>query len=120
VGVVAQRLLRTVCPHCRAQYYPPADFLEMIHYRGDRRRQFVRGEGCRQCHDTGFRGRTGIYEILGASRQMRELISKEPDLDRIRECHARQNGTFLLEEGIRLAEAGKTSLDEVIRVTFVE
>ena len=91
----------------------------MIHYRGDRRPQFVRGEGCRQCYDTGFRGRTGIYEMLVASREMRELISKEPDLDGIRDCHARQGGTLLLEEGIRAAEAGKTSLDEVIRVTFV-
>jgi type IV pilus assembly protein PilB len=120
VGVVAQRLLRTVCPHCRTQYYPMAEFLEMIHYRGDRRRQFVRGEGCRQCYDTGFRGRTGIYEILVATRELRESITKEPDLDRLRECHLRQGGSVLLEEGIRLAEEGRTSLDEVIRVSFVE
>ncbi|HUG89651.1 MAG TPA: ATPase, T2SS/T4P/T4SS family [Planctomycetaceae bacterium] len=120
VGVVAQRLLRTICPQCRTQYYPPAEVLEMIHYRGDRRRQFVRGEGCRQCFDSGFKGRTGIYEILAATRELRELILKAPDLDRLRDCHLRQGGSLLLSEGIRLAEDGMTSLDEVIRVTFVE
>ena len=71
VGVLAQRLVRNVCPQCRTTYYPQADLLEAIHYEGDRRRAFVRGRGCEKCHDTGCRGRTGIYELLVCDQEMR-------------------------------------------------
>jgi len=54
VGVVAQRLIRTVCPTCKTFSYPSRELLETIHYQGDQRRSFVRGEGCPKCHDTGF------------------------------------------------------------------
>ena len=120
VGVIAQRLVRTVCPHCKAPYYPPAEILEMIHYEGDRRRQFNRGEGCSECHDTGFRGRNGIYEVLSCNPEMRDLISNEASVDALRACHRKMNGETLLQVGIRLAEAGKTSLDEIIETAFFE
>ncbi len=120
VGVIAQRLVRNICPHCRAPYYPPAEILEMIHYEGDRRRQFVRGEGCNECHDTGFRGRTGIYEVLTCTPAMRELISNEASVDAVRACHRQAGGETLLHSGIRLAESGRTSLDEIIGTAFFE
>ena len=120
VGVIAQRLVRTICQNCRTQYYPPAEYLEMLHYEGDKRRQFVRGEGCEQCFDTGHRGRRGVYEVLVATRELRELINDGADLEAIRKCHAQQGGTFLLQEGIRTAEQGLTSLEEVTRVAFFE
>ncbi|MBC8870175.1 MAG: Flp pilus assembly complex ATPase component TadA [Planctomycetes bacterium] len=120
VGVIAQRLVRTICQNCRTQYYPPAEYLEMLHYEGDKRRQFVRGEGCEQCFDTGHRGRRGVYEVLVATRELRELINDGADLEAIRKCHAQQGGTFLLQEGIRVAEQGLTSLEEVTRVAFFE
>ena len=120
VGVIAQRLIRTICPHCQTQYYPPAEFLEMLHYKGDQRRQFSRGEGCRHCYDTGCKGRLGIYEVLTTTPELRQIIGENPDLRAIHECHRRQGGTSLLEEGIRRAEEGKTSLDEVMQVVFFE
>ncbi len=120
VGVIAQRLVRTVCPDCRAPYYPPAQTLDLIGYSGDRRRQFIRGEGCRQCFDTGFRGRTGVYEVLLATREIRELISRDPDLEKLRALNQQTGGASLLEEGLRLAEEGRTSLDEVMRVALVD
>jgi len=119
-GVIAQRLVRTICQKCRSQYYPPAEFLEMLHYEGDKRRQFVRGEGCEECFDTGHRGRRGVYEVLVITRELRELITHGADLEAIRKCHVQQGGTFLLQEGIRVAEQGLTSLDEVMRVAFFE
>lgn len=76
IGVVAQRLVRTVCPKCRNAYYPSDDLLNVLHYKGDKRRSFVRGEGCRECHDTGFRGRTGIYEVLSVDAELRDLIGR--------------------------------------------
>jgi type IV pilus assembly protein PilB len=120
LGVVAQRLVRLVCSKCRRPYFPPAEYLEMIHYRGDVRQAFNRGEGCPQCFDTGFQGRQGIYEVLRVTPEMRRVITSSPELDALRQCHRQQGGTFLLEEGIRLAEQGATSLEEVVRVAFVE
>ena len=120
VGVVAQRLVRTVCPDCRTFMYPTAELLETIHYKGDKRRSFVRGAGCPKCHDTGFQGRVGIYEVMPIEREMRELISEGATVDLIRDCHRSGGGRTLLEEGIRHAEAERTSLEEVMRVAYFE
>lgn len=120
VGVVAQRLVRQVCPECRIQYYPSTEVLDTVGYSGDRRRQFVKGEGCRICFDTGFQGRTGVYEVLTVTRAMRELISTQPELERLRSLHAEEGGSTLLSEGIRVAEEGKTSLSEVMRIAFCD
>ncbi len=120
VGVIAQRLVRTICPNCRSHYYPSADYLKMLNYQGDLRRSFHRGEGCAQCFDTGFRGRIGVYEVLTVNREIRELISNEPNVDRLREAHRRNGGLTLMSEGMRMAEAGSTSLDEAARVAFTD
>ena len=120
VGVIAQRLVRTICPHCKTPYFPPDEIFDLLQYSGDRRRQFVRGEGCRNCYDTGFRGRLGIYEVLWASREMRNAIVQHADVEPLRQCHLSQGGTLLIKEGVRLAEEGQTSLDEVIRVAFTD
>lgn len=120
VGVIAQRLVRTICPKCRTQYYPPSEILDMIHYQGDKRRQFSRGEGCSECFDSGFKGRLGIYEILTCTPELRDIISHDPNVDAIRQWHRKQGRHTLLDEGIRLAEAEKTTLDEVMRVALFE
>lgn len=120
IGVVAQRLLRTICPECITNYYPPAEQLDMIRYAGDRRKTFSQGEGCAACHDTGFSGRTGIYEFLTCGTELRELICRGATLDEMRQLHRRGGGQPLFEQGIQLAEDGVTSIDEVIRVAFVD
>ena len=120
VGVVAQRLVRTICPKCRGFNYPSAELLGTIHYQGDPQQSFVRGEGCAACHDTGFQGRIGIYEVMSVERDIRAMITEGASLDALRDCHRRLGGRTLLEEGIRLAEEEKTSLDEVMRVAFFE
>jgi len=120
IGVIAQRLVRTICPKCRAQYYPPADFLESIHYKGDKRRSFARGEGCRDCYDTGFKGRLGIYEVLVVEQELREMISANANVEEIRRWFRINGGRSLLDEGLRMAEQELTSMDEVMRIAFVE
>lgn len=120
VGVIAQRLVRTICPHCRITYYPSGEILDVIHYKGDRRRQFLKGEGCQQCYDTGFKGRIGIYEILEATRELRQTIGDGATLEALKSKIRESGGQLLLDEGIRLAEEGKTSLDEVMRVALFE
>jgi type IV pilus assembly protein PilB len=120
VGVIAQRLVRTNCQTCKTFVYAPAELLETIHYQGDRRRSFARGEGCPKCHDTGFIGRTGIYEVMVVDRELRERIAAGASTDEIRDCYRRAGGKTLLEQGIRLAEKELTSLDEVMRVAYFE
>lgn len=120
VGVIAQRLVRTVCPKCCMSYYPSGELLDVIHYEGNKRRSFVRGEGCRECFDTGFQGRTGIYEVLSVNQELRELLLAEANLEAIRKWFREHGGRTLLDEGILLAEGEKTSLDEVMRVAFFE
>ncbi|MFV1967280.1 MAG: GspE/PulE family protein [Pirellulaceae bacterium] len=120
VGVIAQRLMRTICPKCRTSYYPPAALLESMHYQGDKRRSFARGEGCRECYDTGFQGRMGVYEVLVVESELREMITADEQLESIRSWFREHGGTTLLEEGLRLAEHEVTSLDEVTRIAFLE
>ncbi len=120
VGVVAQRLLRTVCSNCKTFVFASAELLETIHYQGDKRRSFIRGEGCSKCHDTGFVGRTGIYEVMAVDRELRALIARQASTDEIRDCYRRGGGQTLLEQGVRLAEKGMTSLEEVMRVAYFE
>lgn len=117
-GIIAQRLVRTICPDCRTSYYPPADLLDRLQYRGDRSRQFSRGEGCKRCYDTGFQGRIGIYEVLLASREVRELIAEKPDIENIRRLSRESGSSTLLDEGLLAAEQGVTSLEEVLRIAF--
>ena len=120
VGVVAQRLVRTICPKCKTTYYPNAEFLEALHYQGDARRSFSKGNGCRECFDTGFQGRTGIYEILPSNAELRRLISRDAPLETVREWYQEQDFPTLLKGGLRLAEKEATSLEEVARIVFVE
>jgi type II secretory ATPase GspE/PulE/Tfp pilus assembly ATPase PilB-like protein len=119
-GAIAQRLVRTICPECRATFYPPGELLRSIRYEGDYRRPFVRGEGCANCADTGYRGQTGIYESLLCQPELREIIGRGCSLLDIRKWHQSANGTSLLREGIVMAERGVTSLDEVVRVALFD
>ena len=120
VGVVAQRLVRTICPNCRSTHYPPAHILEELHYQGDRRRQFTRGAGCVKCYDSGYQGRKGIYEILELNPEIRAMMDDEADANSIRRLFQDQGGETLLHQGLKLAELGETSLEEVGRVALFD
>lgn len=120
LGVIAQRLVRTICPACDIAYYPETEQLDAIRYRGDRRKQFHRGQGCRECFDTGYRGRTGIYEIFSLDRNTREMITRNCTSDELREYHRKLGRGLLLDEGIHLAESGRTTIDEVLEVAYCE
>ncbi|HEX6963245.1 MAG TPA: GspE/PulE family protein [Lacipirellula sp.] len=120
VGVVAQRLVRTICPNCTTTYYASADYLDALHYTGDKRRSWAKGEGCRDCFDTGFQGRKGIYEVLPAEPELRALVSQNAPVDAIRNWLTDQGHATLLQGGLQLAEAELTSLEEVARVAFFE
>ena len=120
IGVLAQRLVRGVCPECKTNHYPPRELLDAIQYKGDHRRTFIRGQGCPRCHDTGHYGRRGIFELLTCDGAVRESIVQNASLAEMREHLRRRKMPNLFAQAIQLAEDGETSLDEAIRVSFFE
>ena len=119
-GVVAQRLARTICPSCKTTYYPPPAVLADAGLDASRPRAFKRGEGCRQCHESGFRGRTGIYEVMEIDEDLRRLIHLQTSEYEIRQHLLAKGHEDLRREGLRVVEAGKSTLEEVLRVTHIE
>jgi type IV pilus assembly protein PilB len=119
-GVVAQRLARTICSACETKYYPSEQVLRDAGLEGREGHAFRKGAGCQQCHDSGFRGRIGIYELMEVSPSIRRLIHTAASTHELRERHRSAGGLTLREEGVLLALNGKTSLEEVLLVTHNE
>jgi len=119
-GVIAQRLARTICPYCRTSYYPPESALQDAGWLGDADRVFYKGEGCKQCHDSGFRGRAGIYEVLEVSEEVRLCLHRAENEEEIKTVGRKHGWRTLREEGLRLVEDGRSTLEEVLRVTHAE
>ena len=115
VGVIAQRLMRNLCENCRENYYPSSKLLEELHFKGDSRTAFARSRGCSACYESGYKGRSGIYELFECTPEIRALINSDSNLDQLRAAHV---GPTLLSEGLRLAESCTTSLEEVGRVAL--
>ena len=83
-------------------------------------KSFRKGTGCQQCHDTGFQGRLGIYEVMDVSPGVRRMIHHGAPTHELRERLKEQGCLTLREEGVLLAIAGKTNLEEVLRVTHTD
>lgn len=117
-GVMAQRLVRTICNDCKTTYEPtihdvPADFPR----DGDGPLTLYRGTGCRSCRQTGFRGRTGIYELMVTTDVIRDLCVQRVNAMHIRQQALKDGMTTLRKDGWRKVQQGVTSMDEVARVT---
>ncbi|MDZ7372336.1 MAG: type II secretion system ATPase GspE [candidate division KSB1 bacterium] len=119
-GVVAQRLLRRVCPNCAEPWKPPAELLESLQVSLDPDVQFVRGKGCIGCKQLGYKGRIAIYEILVMDDELRELVLRRAPSTEIRNLAIRKGMRTLREAGLRKAAEGITTLDEVFRVTQLD
>lgn len=118
-AVFAQRLTRTLCPHCKAEYTPTVEVKESIHeqYKGIEIENLAKPAGCPKCLETGYIGRTGIYEILDINDDFRSLILKNASEKEMIEA-ARKNGMKTLRaSGIEKAARKLTSLEEIIRIT---
>ncbi len=121
-GVVAQRLVRTICPKCREHYTPTEEELLELQLRPEdvAGKQFSRGKGCDHCHGSGYKGRMGLYEIMMLDDEARELIMKEASSAQLRN-HARSLGMRTLREaGLNGIYDGRTNIDEVVRETITE
>jgi type II secretory ATPase GspE/PulE/Tfp pilus assembly ATPase PilB-like protein len=120
---IGQRLVRKICPNCKAEKnlsqneiqsltdVVPSRLLEM-----NRERVFYRGQGCKDCANTGYFGRIGIYEVLVISEAVKEAIMKQLNAGEIREIAIKEGMTTMLEDGFNKALNGTTSIEEVLRV----
>ena len=118
-GILAQRLVRTICPSCREAYKPSAEELAMLSILPDQLKDFelYKGKGCSACNNTGFKGRMGIYELLIMNDPMRELVIENTSSAVL--CKkAREFGMLTLkEDGMEKVKRGYTTIEEVLRVT---
>ncbi len=120
-GVVAQRLIRTICPKCKATYFPEESVLDEIGWQGARNRAFHRGMGCSLCHDSGFKGRRAICEVLEINPPLRNLILTRPGANEIKEMLMQQSSwRDLKQAGMYCVEQGITSIEEMMRVCYLE
>jgi type II secretory ATPase GspE/PulE/Tfp pilus assembly ATPase PilB-like protein len=118
VGVVAQRLVRRLCVHCRRQYTPPADVLRSLNIPEAEAAAipFYKSVGCDQCNHTGYRGRIGIYEVMRVTDKLRRLISTKAPEDQIREAAVSGGMITLGEDGLAKVKSGVTTPEELLRV----
>ncbi|HDR00418.1 MAG TPA: type II/IV secretion system protein [candidate division WOR-3 bacterium] len=111
-GVVAQRLVRKICTKCKEEYEPPASLLEEIELPAGT--MFYRGRGCDRCHNTGFHGRLGIFEVLKMNDRIRELVVTRPPTSAIRALAQEYGMKSLWRDGIDKVLDGITTIDEVM------
>lgn len=120
VGVIGQRLVRTVCPSCATPYYAAESEARALGAPEDKNLRLIRGRGCTECFDSGFRGRLGIYELLTSGEEFQDLLLSHPSLDQIRRYQAKKELPTLRTEGVRLVLEGRTTLEELNRRVFVD
>jgi type IV pilus assembly protein PilB len=114
---LGQRLVRTICPDCRTNYYASKGVLQELGINENKKIQLFKGKGCSACFDSGFKGRTGIYELLGLDQGLQSLILTNPTVDEI-QTHLGKNGHKALNElGYEKVLEGATTIEEATRVT---
>jgi general secretion pathway protein E len=114
---LAQRLVRTICPDCREAVEYPAEYLNEIAATIPVGTTLYRGAGCENCRHTGYRGRMAIYEICVISEPLKRLIMQKRDGGELKQCAIREGMITLRQDGWRRVVEGKTTIEEVVRVT---
>jgi type IV pilus assembly protein PilB len=121
-SVLAQRLVRKICVECRTQFDPSDELLMELQLplAQARKYKFYYGKGCQRCNNTGYKGRTGIHELIDVTDDIRDLIATEASVDDIANLARSQGMTSLRESGLKLIFDGVTTIDEVVRETVTE
>ncbi|MBU0548191.1 MAG: Flp pilus assembly complex ATPase component TadA [Candidatus Omnitrophica bacterium] len=116
--IVAQRLVRQICPKCKEEYSPPPVALRDLGL--DSSTKFFRGKGCSACKNTGFVGRIGIFEILALNETIRKMVEERNSADAINKKAIELGMKTLREDGLEKAKLGLTTIEEILRVTEIE
>ena len=120
--ILAQRLVRVICPHCKKTVRYPDSLIEESGMNPDEWRgfEFSEGSGCFECGGTGFRGRTAIHELLDLTERIREMILDKRPASEIKRAAKDEGMTFLRESAVDKVRLGITTLKEINKVTFIE
>jgi len=120
IAVLAQRLVRKICPACKTEYEPPASIKKVAEKLGGSIEKFYRGVGCKKCRNTGYVGRIAIHELFVPNEKIMDMISERASLKKLRD-KALQNGMVPLQlDGIEKVKAGIVSIDEILRTAQTE
>ena len=116
IGVVAQRLVRVLCPHCKESHKPSDDERKILGVKRNEAIQTFKHKGCKRCNQTGYRGRMAILELLRIDADMDALIARRAHLDELRKLALEKGFSTLADDGVRRILEGYTSIEEVMRV----
>lgn len=116
IGVMAQRLVRTICPHCNTRFLVPPEIAKQYGWEEPEKIRLAKGRGCPDCYDSGYKGRTGIYEILPMDADLQKLIIKKPSRDELTRHLQEKNIKLLFQQGLEKVKAAITTIEEVLRV----
>jgi type IV pilus assembly protein PilB len=114
--VLAQRLVRRICPKCRQPYEPPRALRKTVERMGFEIDSFFRGVGCKRCRNTGFSGRIGVHELLIINDELRDQIVSDPAVGPVRKIASRTGMVTLRQDGFRKVREGITTIEEIFHI----
>jgi type IV pilus assembly protein PilB len=123
-GIMAQRLVRKICVDCRTEYEPSQEQLMELGLRPSdpaaKDLKFFYGRGCDRCNNTGYRGRSGIYEFMPVNDEVRDLIMANASTEELAACARKYGMSTLRDAGLRALTRGLTTIDEIARETVTD
>ncbi|MFC1674550.1 type II secretion system ATPase GspE [Candidatus Omnitrophota bacterium] len=115
IAILAQRLVRVICPKCKDKYTPSDEVLKNLQLT--EKVEFYRGKGCQKCRNTGFGGRIGIYELLLIDDEVKNMVTAKRSAEEIKKKGIESGMRLLYTDGVEKVKSGITTIDEVLRVT---
>lgn len=118
-GIISQRLVRKICPHCKTVDVLTREDKEMVGIPLDDTTTFYTGSGCHMCFDSGYRGRTGVFEFLTMNQRLKDCITDQKPRTELRKAIAQSGFVSMIESGVELAKQGVTSISELLRTISI-
>ncbi|MGH2453861.1 MAG: type II secretion system ATPase GspE [bacterium] len=119
LAILAQRLARQICQHCKIAYSPPPEALKRLGLDASKEVQLFRGQGCEECRFTGYKGRIGVFELLVLSDAIREMVVRRAPSPEIKAQAVREGMHTLRDDGLEKVLSGVSTIDEILRVVYV-
>ena len=117
VAVLAQRLVRKICPNCKDEYEPPSNIRKIIEKDSAQDMSFFRGMGCKKCRNTGYIGRMAVHELFVPNEEMLEMIAVGGNVKKLRKTALNNGMASLRVDGLQKVKAGITTIDEILRIS---
>jgi type II secretory ATPase GspE/PulE/Tfp pilus assembly ATPase PilB-like protein len=122
VCIISQRLVRKLCEKCKKKYTPSSELISRVGISSEEAKQitFYTAVGCEECLKTGYRGRLPVFEVMAVDDAIAKLIVQRADASVIRDAALKQGMTLLGYDGVRNIKDGKTTIEEVLAVAYVD